>query len=88
MKHGYIYPVTRLARVVPYIGTWIETNEHKNIPIYSSVVPYIGTWIETIIIDLLEISCMVVPYIGTWIETEGKVYDENWNGRTLYRYVD
>ena len=36
-----------ISLVVPYIGTWIETeindiNEHVNL-----VVPYIGTWIET-----------------------------------------
>ena len=34
-------------KVVPYIGTWIETRQfffHANLTL---VVPYIGTWIET-----------------------------------------
>ena len=33
--------------VVPYIGTWIETNWAVNSAFGASVVPYIGTWIET-----------------------------------------
>ena len=36
-----------MSVVVPYIGTWIETqggNYRKN---QHPVVPYIGTWIET-----------------------------------------
>ena len=60
-----------LVVVVPYIGTWIET-ETKDITINSeSVVPYIGTWIETF--QKLQARHYpqddVVPYIGTWIET-------------------
>ena len=39
-----------LQRVVPYIGTWIETPNPLNRLIETSVVPYIGTWIETIIL--------------------------------------
>ncbi len=34
--------------VVPYIGTWIETNPNPNFEKGRPVVPYIGTWIETI----------------------------------------
>ena len=36
-----------ISRVVPYIGTWIETL--RNFIMFRSfeVVPYIGTWIET-----------------------------------------
>ena len=34
-------------RVVPYIGTWIETTEIRRESIVNAVVPYIGTWIET-----------------------------------------
>ena len=33
--------------VVPYIGTWIETEERKKAQQQLDVVPYIGTWIET-----------------------------------------
>ena len=33
--------------VVPYIGTWIETNLKKQGYTVTIVVPYIGTWIET-----------------------------------------
>ena len=36
-----------LARVVPYIGTWIETKCDLNGFRSIKVVPYIGTWIET-----------------------------------------
>ena len=33
--------------VVPYIGTWIETQEECGAFEPFTVVPYIGTWIET-----------------------------------------
>ena len=36
----------RIAIVVPYIGTWIETIS-AFILLEDDVVPYIGTWIET-----------------------------------------
>ena len=36
-----------IAIVVPYIGTWIETNIDTNWQAMDVVVPYIGTWIET-----------------------------------------
>ena len=39
--------------VVPYIGTWIETNHPHKIPFAPyAVVPYIGTWIETNRLDV------------------------------------
>ena len=35
-------------KVVPYIGTWIETDRVlKVMSAGLDVVPYIGTWIET-----------------------------------------
>ena len=34
-------------KVVPYIGTWIETFLEVSAFILLVVVPYIGTWIET-----------------------------------------
>ena len=34
--------------VVPYIGTWIETDNAIKMSGLEVVVPYIGTWIETI----------------------------------------
>ena len=37
-----------LEEVVPYIGTWIETNCLFFDYTTKIVVPYIGTWIETI----------------------------------------
>ena len=55
--------------VVPYIGTWIETDAFKTAAQMVNVVPYIGTWIETEINDINEHVNLVVPYIGTWIET-------------------
>ena len=33
--------------VVPYIGTWIETDWLPSPGGIAKVVPYIGTWIET-----------------------------------------
>ena len=36
-----------LLRVVPYIGTWIETPPIGILNAVAIVVPYIGTWIET-----------------------------------------
>ena len=40
--------------VVPYIGTWIETIQYRNLDKLDIVVPYIGTWIETQIKEILE----------------------------------
>ena len=58
-----------MAKVVPYIGTWIETVIGDLLYISISVVPYIGTWIETYITFKGLDDPEVVPYIGTWIET-------------------
>ena len=58
-------------KVVPYIGTWIETLFRIGKLSQVPVVPYIGTWIETrkgFRAD--EVPPSVVPYIGTWIETK------------------
>ncbi len=41
-------------KVVPYIGTWIETNMSIEFNAGLQVVPYIGTWIETEINDINE----------------------------------
>ena len=38
---------TKKERVVPYIGTWIETADNTEEYQPPFVVPYIGTWIET-----------------------------------------
>ena len=37
----------RQRKVVPYIGTWIETSYYSGTDQTNGVVPYIGTWIET-----------------------------------------
>ena len=37
--------------VVPYIGTWIETEGKSLDTVFGYVVPYIGTWIETLNIE-------------------------------------
>ena len=47
-----------LASVVPYIGTWIETETWSRTANLDRVVPYIGTWIETI-------KSLCVPFGGT-----------------------
>ena len=77
-----------LQRVVPYIGTWIETILNKKTERVLMVVPYIGTWIETPKKWSIGLSDIVVPYIGTWIETVSWWHCEKSLGRTLYRYVD
>ena len=50
--------VLRLVLVVPYIGTWIETEGGYEGEVLLTVVPYIGTWIETIIILLIVVWIM------------------------------
>ena len=37
----------KFHKVVPYIGTWIETPAQLSSLNFDDVVPYIGTWIET-----------------------------------------
>ena len=52
--------------VVPYIGTWIETEEMRHRYRHPKVVPYIGTWIETIsegVTDKPEISRTLYRYV-------------------------
>ena len=39
--------MARTDQVVPYIGTWIETEKGRQTATPTRVVPYIGTWIET-----------------------------------------
>ena len=75
--------------VVPYIGTWIETQFSATPKRKTKVVPYIGTWIETHQNETSAVIWIVVPYIGTWIETsmQQAVYFAI-TRRTLYRYVD
>ena len=81
--------VTLTSLVVPYIGTWIETENAQSIVLRVYVVPYIGTWIETPIYEISMSLPKVVPYIGTWIETSSNNYVNNlYLSRTLYRYVD
>ena len=81
--------VTLTSLVVPYIGTWIETEQRELPYMTEGVVPYIGTWIETPIYEISMSLPKVVPYIGTWIETSSNNYVNNlYLSRTLYRYVD
>ena len=54
-------------KVVPYIGTWIETVICFITYSRLLVVPYIGTWIETVDNRYACPSESVVPYIGTCI---------------------
>ena len=39
----------KIRCVVPYIGTWIETDKILGQIHFDCVVPYIGTWIETVL---------------------------------------
>ena len=39
--------ILQVSKVVPYIGTWIETPTKVGCLTETEVVPYIGTWIET-----------------------------------------
>ena len=84
-----IYQKMHLKKVVPYIGTWIETFRLHNHQCRRDVVPYIGTWIETPDGSYGFYDAQVVPYIGTWIETLAQDQAAvNPKSRTLYRYVD
>ena len=58
-------PFTPNNRVVPYIGTWIETIRIKPEFGLRFVVPYIGTWIETLglIRDKTFISRTLYRYV-------------------------
>ena len=64
--------------VVPYIGTWIETNILSFMIANIPVVPYIGTWIETkscgIKITMSQsylIQVRGLKQIGTYNKDEG-----------------
>ena len=48
MKPGKAFNPDGALSVVPYIGTWIETETWSRTANLDAVVPYIGTWIETI----------------------------------------
>ena len=45
-------------KVVPYIGTWIETPLQAYSEGKSLVVPYIGTWIETSVAKTQRSLCL------------------------------
>ena len=47
MKLLLLIMILQVSKVVPYIGTWIETMLEPTDLSAKSVVPYIGTWIET-----------------------------------------
>ena len=51
MKQIIVDAFAPVKRVVPYIGTWIETQAGLATCFGNSVVPYIGTWIETGLVD-------------------------------------
>ena len=70
-------------KVVPYIGTWIETAVAACVIPGAIVVPYIGTWIETLILPRRPRVGTVVPYIGTWIETKPDIEKRNHPGSYL-----
>ena len=76
------------SNVVPYIGTWIETNTLKSAAVNSSRTLYrYVDWNRKC--NKHGCSDRVVPYIGTWIETAIKGMSIPGNtSRTLYRYVD
>ena len=46
------------TKVVPYIGTWIETMGKQETFTKTKVVPYIGTWIETLTVHLEKLLPM------------------------------
>ena len=61
-----------VAKVVPYIGTWIETDTYKEIALLlpsRTLYRYVD-W-NNLEGETPE-ETDVVPYIGTWIETSGR----------------
>ena len=77
------------ARVAPYVGAWIETD---NMPWFfypHNVAPYVGAWIETISDTFTGVRTKVAPYVGAWIETGvGQAYLQGQLRRTLRGCVD
>ena len=87
--NGIIGWCLAFSLVVPYIGTWIETNTILWGLTTLTVVPYIGTWIETgKIWDLSwERPCRTLYRYVDWNINVHFTPSEMY-GRTLYRYVD
>ena len=77
-----------MEKVVPYIGTWIETSSGiTDLAVVGRTLYRYVDWNR--IVRSPDIVSPVVPYIGTWIETNIKITRTNVSGgRTLYRYVD
>ena len=62
MKQDTVIRLQNEIDVVPYIGTWIETEGGYEGEVLLTVVPYIGTWIETRpdnFIALSEVSYLI-----------------------------
>ena len=81
-------PISVISSVVPYIGTWIETEQRELPYMTEGVVPYIGTWIETSdnAIKMSGLESYLIQVRGlklTW--KKGSTFALR---RTLYRYVD
>ena len=48
-------------RVVPFAGTWIETQYDNIMKHFSKVVPFAGTWIETSVRYTVTVQFLSFP---------------------------
>ena len=67
-----------MARVAPYVGAWIETQNQRSTSGKRPVAPYVGAWIETQLVILVYRVNQVAPYVGAWIETFRYCFPKVW----------
>ena len=61
--------LTKVTDVAPFMGAWIETNQHRPLSARLPVAPFMGAWIETRIPLIVLPGGNVAPFMGAWIET-------------------
>ena len=60
---------SRLARVAPFTGAWIEINKSVSKYLFpQKVAPFTGAWIEMISLIKSARTGHVAPFTGAWIE--------------------
>ena len=59
-----------VSNVTPFVGVWIETEEHRYVESHLRVTPFVGVWIETALDTINAYDGFVTPFVGVWIETD------------------
>ena len=62
------YNTTRLRRVAPLVGAWIEIACRRCVCGKCRVAPLVGAWIEIILPTGIGTILRVAPLVGAWIE--------------------